>query len=333
MITHDTVASGACELQTEGLTISRYLERWLETAIRGNVQPTTYGIYRGHINKHIVPVIGELLLSELRKEQLQRFAADMLTGGLLSGGSVRAIMKMLRAALEEAVSWGYIGRNPCAGLKLPKEERSEASAFTRNEQERLEAAIANSDDDRDIGVLLMLYTGLRLGEAVGLKWEYIDFDKKQLRIVSCIKRIPNLDKTYSKTIIKEVRPKTTNSKRAVFIPDFLFALLAEKRGKSNSAYVLSMPDGRFIEPRTMQFIYKRLLEKAGVPYRKLHSTRHSYAVRALEEGISVKTVSENLGHATAAVTLTFYAHSLEEHKLDAAARMNGLYINKNRPVF
>jgi integrase len=301
--------------------------------MRGTIQATTYGAYRSQIEKHILPRLGELPMRELNKERIQGFTAELLAGGELAVGSIRSVFKMLRNALNEAVEWGIMEKNPCDRVRLPREEHGHANAFTRDEQGKIEAEIARSDDKRDLGVLILLYTGIRLGELCGLKWEQVDLTERTINIVSAIKRVPNYDKTTERTAVKEVKPKTTNSRRTIFIPYFLCDTFQTLKAESKSEFVVFMQSGKYVEPRTMQFVYKRLLERAGVQYRKLHSTRHTCATRALEVGVDVKTVSENLGHASPTITLAFYAHSLDEQKREAASRMNSLFENKNRSIF
>jgi integrase len=272
----------------EQTTLKEFIADWLETSVRTNVRLSTYGVYRGNAENHIYEPIGGVALGDLRKERLQRFIGELKKLHELAPRTIRAIMIMLKTALNEAVDYGYIDKNPCERLRFPKDEQREVIVFSQDEQKRIESAILSSNDNRDMGVLIMLYTGLRLGELSALRWTQINIAERTLTVSVSLKRVANYDKSRSKTSLIESSPKTAKSRRVIHLPDFLCDKLAEVRADAISEYVVSMKSGKRVEPRTMQFVYKRLLERAGVEHKKLHATRHAFATRSLEVGVDVK---------------------------------------------
>ena len=195
------------------------------------------------------------------------------------------------------------------GVELPKVKKSEVEAFTRDEQNRIERAINIDDKPNDIGFLICLYTGLRIGEVCGLRWADIDFNTGYLTVSRTVQRMT----VDGRSVLCELPPKSDTSLRKIPVPSCLLAKLEKSRKLRKSLYVLST-GCHMMDPRTFQYQFKKLLECAGVRYTNAHTLRHTFSVRALELGFDIKTLSEILGHADVTTTLKTYAHSLDEHK-------------------
>jgi integrase len=159
--------------------------------------------------------------------------------------------------------------------------------------------------------MLCLYTGIRIGELCGLMWSDIDFERKLLCINRTIQRIRSNGE--NKTEVTFLTPKSKTSTREIPLPDFLLELLFKHRPLTNGEYVLNYKN-KPIEPRTLQYRFKKILQTADVKNVGFHITRHTFATRALENGCDVKSLSEILGHGSATVTMNKYAHSSTEHK-------------------
>lgn len=163
-------------------------------------------------------------------------------------------------------------------------------------------------DATSIGVLLSLYAGLRLGEVCALEWTDIDFSLQIVRIRKTVSRVRT---PAGGSILVIEAPKTASSLRDIPLCSWLIPLLNEVRLGSSSNYVVSKTV-KFVSPRTFDYRYHRLLTLAGVPPINYHALRHTFATRCMEVGMDVKSLSEMLGHASAAVTLNIYVHpSLE----------------------
>lgn len=305
-------------------TIGDYLNYWLNKVISVSVRQSTYTAYRGYIVNHLQRYIGNLALKELSTEHLQEVVCA-LQEKRLANKSVQSIMLMLKSALKYAIDYGYMQKNPCDMVRLPQLEEREIIVFDAKKQRRLEQTIAQSMDNRDYGVLICLYTGIRIGELCGLKWNCIDFAQSTMEIKNSLNRITIYEDNKKKTILSEVLPKTKKSRRKIPLPLFLCQLLNTLKKSSNSEYVISMKNGNPVEPRMMQFVYCRLLERAKIAHVSFHTLRHTFATRAIESGADVKTVSEILGHTNTMITLNRYTHSLFEQKKKLMANLNTLY--------
>jgi integrase len=305
-------------------TTGEFLKYWLEQVIRGNVRQSTYMAYRSYIVNHLQKYIGADALEGLKVERLQGVIATLTAKGLASK-TIRSIMLMLRGALNCAVDYEYIIKNPCDKVRLPRLEEKEIVVFEKSDQKRLEKTIAESGDIRDYGVLICLYTGLRIGELCGLKWDSISFSERTIDIKNSLNRVITYDGGVKKTMLVEAAPKTKKSRRIIPFPSFLCQVLKAIKKRSNSEYVISMKSGKAVEPRMMQVIYTKLLKAVGVEYVSFHTLRHTFATRAIEAGADVKTVSEILGHANTMITVNRYAHSLFEQKRKLMDKLNALY--------
>lgn len=223
--------------------------------------------------------------------------------------------------MKSAAKWAETTKNYANRIRnaeLPKSQPKEIAVFTPDEQKKLLRTILASHDHTACGVLLTMYTGLRIGELCALQWKDIDFDTRILHISKTVQRI-RVYGEESKTAVKVTAPKSATSMRDIPLPEFLISMLAAYRSDGN-AYIAS-GSKELIEPRSFTNRYKSLLKKAGVPSRKFHCLRHSFSTSALQQGFDVKTLSEILGHANANITMRVYVHTSMERK---SACMNRL---------
>ena len=200
-------------------------------------------------------------------------------------------------------------------LKRPKLKEKPVACFTFAEQKRIEQAILNGKKDKLYGIILCLYSGLRIGELIALQWNDIDFAKGILTVSkSCHDSKDGL-------IIDE--PKTATSRRVIPLPRQLLPILKGIKKKSDSPFVVSA-NGKPVPVRSYQRSFELLLKKLKIPHKGFHSLRHTFTTRAIECGMDIKTLSEILGHKNPSVTLNRYAHSLMEHKADMMNKLGKL---------
>jgi integrase len=213
-------------------------------------------------------------------------------------------------------------------LWVPKRANIPVEVFTVKEQIRIEQNILSSNDFRAYGILLCFYTGIRLGELCALRWENIDLETGVMSITATAARVNKYDPQGYKTIMVTGTPKSRNSGRKIPIPAFMTALLKKiaPDDRRETDYVFSSMD-KPAEPRTIQRLYKKILKSANVNGRKFHVIRHTFATRALELGIDIKTLSELLGHSSVVITLNVYTHSMLEQKKIAIQKMNSMYLS------
>lgn len=283
--------------------LSEWLNLWIETA---EVKESTRQLYRRHIQNHIEAQIGKKPLKKLSAEVLQAFVSDLK----FAPSTVRLIFTILKSALMCAEDKGYI-TNIWSKIKLPKQIKSEVQILTPQEQRQLENLLS---EENDIGILICLYMGLRIGELCALKWSDVDFSNKIIHIRGTQSRIDGK--------LKITEPKSKASKRTIPIPDILIDKL--RAHKNNSDFVLSNKGG-MVEVRAYRRRFKALLKAADLPDIKFHALRHTFSSRALEVGMDYKTLSEILGHASVAITMDLYVHSLDEHKKNQMNKLNEIY--------
>jgi len=268
------------------------------------IKPSTYGIYERYLTNYISPYFGNRKCHTLTQKIIQAFADHLIQNGL-SVKTTKSVFSFLKAGLTGAADEGVFE------IRLPKHAGREAVAFSLDEQRRLEAAASGSDAIDHLGVILCLYTGIRLGELCGLMWTDVDFGSNNLHIRRTIQRIKS--DGDAKTQIAFMTPKSQSSARRIPLPPFLSELLQSHKCETGGEYILSR-NGNPIEPRNFQYRFKNLIADAAVKSATCHSMRHTFCTRALESGMDVKTLSEIVGHASPTITLNQYAHSLDEHK-------------------
>ena len=191
--------------------------------------------------------------------------------------------------------------------------------FSVSEQKKIENYILQSGKDKLFGIVLCLYTGLRIGELLALTWSDIDFGKGLL-FVSKTCHDGNDGENHIRIIDS---PKTVNSRRVIPLPKQILPLLKGLKKRSEGEYIVADGD-KPVFVRSYQRTFELLLKKLHIPHKGFHSLRHTFATRALECGMDVKTLSEILGHKNATITLNRYAHSLWEHKSEMMNKLGKL---------
>ena len=295
-----------------------WLIKWLEDYVRPSVKVRTYERYALIVERHIKEAIGGAEPDDLTPLVLQSLVAELLrngnkkTGGGLSANSVNAVISVIQNSLKTAHLLGLTKEYTADKIKRPKLTEKPVEGFTLAEQKRIEQAIFAGKKDKMYGILLCLYSGLRIGELMALGWSDIDLAKGILTVSkSCHDGKGGL-------VIDD--PKTAASRRVIPLPKQLLPILKALKKRSDSPFVVSA-NGKPVSVRSYQRSFELLLKKSDIPHKGFHSLRHTFATRAIECGMDVKTLSEILGHKNPTVTLNRYAHSLMEHK---QAMMNRL---------
>ncbi len=300
------------------MTYKNWLNIWLENYIKPSSKERTYIRYGQLIRTHIAPKIGETDVNDLTPIVLQSFVTELLnsgnekTGKGLSANTVNAVISVMQNSLRTAHLLGYAKEYTANMIKRPKLKERKIECFTLAEQKKIEATVFESKKTKLFGIVLCLYSGLRIGELIALQWKDIDFPKGLLTVSrSC-------HDTSGGIVFDE--PKTATSRRIIPLPKQLLPKLKSIKKSSNSDFVVSV-GGNAVSVRSYQRSFELLLKRLNINHRGFHSLRHTFATRALECGMDVKTLSEILGHKNPTITLNRYAHSLLEHK---SAMMNRL---------
>lgn len=310
------------------MKLKNWLEVWLNKYTKHTVKLRTYGRYEYIIEKHINPKLGDYELEELSPVLLQDFVLDKIehgnlkTNGPLANNSVIGIVNVLKSALSLAKSLEIIQKNYTNKIKLPQAIEKEVTAFDKLEQDKLVKFCLEAKKKNYIGIVICLYTGIRLGELLALTWNDIDLNSGIMNITKTAYRI----KENGTPRIVVDKPKTRNSSRIIPLPKQLIEILKQVKKKSNSLYVLSTRNGGMVGTREYQKTYQRILAKLDIPYKNFHSLRHTFATRAVEMGMDVKTLSEILGHKNPMITLQRYTHSLISYKTEMMNKMGKMLV-------
>ncbi len=303
-----------------------WLNEWMENYIMPSSKQRTYTRYGEIVKLHIIPHLGEYEMSDLSPIVLQRFVTELLqsgnlnTGKGLSANSVNGIITVVQNSLKIAYTLGIITEFSADKIKRPKATEKKVECFSLPEQKKIEQYILEKKQTKLFGILLCLYTGLRIGELLALEWSDIDMSKAELTVNRTCHF--GKDKTGKYTRMTNT-PKTNSSARTIPLPKQLVPMLRDIKKNSHSIYVISS-GVKPISIRSYQRTFAGVLRKLDIPHRGFHSLRHTFATRALECGMDVKTLSEILGHKSPTVTLNRYAHSLMEHKKDMMNKVGKL---------
>lgn len=277
-------------------TLNYYIDNWL-MSIRFLVKTSTYAHYYTIVNKHIRPYLGEVEIKVIKPKTIENFMNQKFEEGL-STKSIRDMIVVLKQILSYA--------NISIKFRLPKLQKKEIKILSKNEIQILEKEIMKRKSYAAYGILLSLYTGVRIGEVCALTWKDIDLNKRVIKIEHTMLRIMDLEKEdRTKVIIEE--PKTEHSKREIPINQLLYDVLVKIKPKNRNTYFLTGTK-EYIEPRTYYNQYQKILKDIGIKRYGFHSLRHTFATRCIEIGMDPKTLSEILGHSDVKVTLSLYVH-------------------------
>lgn len=306
-------------------TVAEFINEWLETSAKPRVRARTLADYRSLAERYLVPLLGHRKLAQLTPKDIQRTYNELKARGL-SARTVRYAHSVLHGALEQAVRWNLLARNSAKLVDLPRDERREMRALTPAEASRLLAA-ARGTRFEALWILL-LTSGLRPGEALGLKWSDIDADRVRIQRTLVWQR----DGSW-----ELAEPKTSRARRVVTLPPTTHRALQSHRAQQLEErfragphwegldLVFSNAAGRPLEWRLIARRYFHpLLRAADLGSLRPYDLRHSCATLLLAAGENVKVVSERLGHASVALTLDVYSHVLPDMQQRAAERIEEL---------
>lgn len=317
-------------LEPNHMKLGTWMDIWLRD-YTGNLKPATYSVYESHVRFHIKPSLGHFPLASIPPHAVQRFYNELLDEQGLSPKTVKNIHGALHKALEQAKKLNYIRDNPLDAVIVPRVEKARIETLTDKELIRFLHVIRDQPDE--LIYYVTVFTGLREGEVLGLTWDCVDFENNLLLI--------NKQHTYVRRAKEYAFASLKNDKiRTLTVADEVMEALQRQQARqadwaAEAGSAWSNPDnlvfttelGSFITSKALYNRFKRLMKKNGFENLRFHSLRHTFAVNSLRAGDDIKTVQENLGHATAAFTLSTYAHCSPGMKRESAKRM-GKFIQK-----
>jgi len=312
-------------------TVADYLNRWLSDYAAQSVAPRTFEAYRRIIRTRIVPSLGSIQLGQLRPAHIVAaerawLEAGSLTrrGKALAPRTVVQAHRILREALQQAVRWQMLTVNPADAVSPPRVPHGEMHAFDASETARFLRAVSGSEFGP--AFTTAVYSGLRLGELLGLRWRDVDLDAGALSIQQTLHRTEGGQLVFAPT-------KTHRSRRQVSIPASLVEVLRRHRAEQTGQRLLAGPAwqetdlvftdalGSPISDNRIRPAFAAVIKAAGLPRIRIHDLRHTMATLMLTAGEHPKVVSERLGHATVGITLDTYNHVLPGLQAAAAERL------------
>jgi integrase len=323
---------------SEKQTVAQYLEAWLRI-VRPSLRQSAYASYDLNVRRAL-PHLGSRRLARLTSADLQGLYSALLERGMkgrpLSKRSVEQCHTVLHTALKQAVGWGLLARNPAEFVAVPRPERQEMRTLS---QEQVEALVERTTEHRLHALWVLLpTTGLRLGEALGLKWGDLDFGAGTLQVRRALQH-----KRGTHELIL-VEPKSKQSRRTVELVEHTAAILSAHRRRQaaelqvagadwdDRGLVFTTPTGEPLHPRNVGDTFRRLLPRIGLPRVRLHDLRHTAATLLLSWGQHPKVVQEMLGHSTIAITLDLYSHVVPGMHREAARQFGRLFRSESRPA-
>jgi integrase len=294
-----------------------FLGGWLE-ARKSQLRPTTLGNYERDVRLHIVPFLGATKLARLTPEQINRLYGHLLDSGL-SPRAVQHVHVVLGRALEDAVRWGKLARNPARFADAPKPQRRDMQTWTAGELSQFLGWCRDNKSNyvcasHFVAYLLSATTGMRRGEVLGLRWKDLDLNGARVTISRSL--IGNRGRHYFSP------PKTRAGLRTISLDAETLTTLKEHRlATMSQELVFSEDDGRPLNPNAFSASFQDAIKLAGLPRIRFHDLRHTFATLALQAGVNPRTVQERLGHSNVAITLGIYTHVTERDERGAAVKV------------
>lgn len=293
-------------------TYKKHVIKWLNEK-KSYVKESTYANYSYIVYNYIIPYVGNYNVKKLNKKVFQDLILNLHEKSL-SNKTIKDIIMVIKSSLRKVFEENKI-KSFSLKLVYPKEKNIKTmNVLSKNEQHILMEYIIKNINDKNVGILLSLLCGLRIGEVCALKWENIDLENKIIHITKTIQRIyiKENNTILSKVVI--TNPKTIKSNRDIPINDFMYEKLINLR-KNNNVFVLS-GNAQYIEPRTYRNYFTKILKSLNLRHFKYHSLRHTFASNLISLKIDYKTVSELLGHSNISLTLNLYVHPSNQDKLE-----------------
>ena len=291
------------------LTVNEWMDFWQKEYLLG-VKPSTANLYKECIRLYISPLIGSVRMDKLTGPMVQRFYNELYLPSdpgrnPVSPKSVKNVHGILHKAFQQAVRNGMLRLNPTESCVLPKIYKKEIQPLTSEQIAALLRILPGHPHEYLFQIAL--YTGMREGELLGLTWDCVDFAHGTILVKQQLQREHKTGGEY------HLLPTKNGKKRVVPMAPSVARLFE-------------------LQKTTVYCCFKRVVEKIGAPHARFHDLRHSYAVICIESGVDIKTLQENLGHATAAFTMDVYGHVSRQMQLNSASKLESFIQNINEKV-
>lgn len=330
------IADGLYVIPIKG-NLAEWLKYWLYNHKATNVERSTLDTYEWNIKSSIIPHLGQIELTKLQTMQVQQFYTHMLKEENKSTSVVKKIHSIMNMALEQAVKEKKIAFNPIKACTLPRVRYKEMLVLDRDARIKF-LELAYKEAPRYFPIFLtVIYTGLRRGEVLALRWgNDVDIENGTISVNRTVNRLKTrkTDSPKKTELVMKDSPKSQSSKRVIPITNVLLAVLQEQKKRQDeekelvdAAYqeqrlVFATATGHLIEPRGLLRCLYNLLEKAGLPRMSVHGLRHTFATMLLEMGENLKVIQNYLGHSKLSTTADIYLHRTSNIMNESVERLN-----------
>jgi len=292
---------------------SQILNEWLENR-KNSIKESSYNKYLTSIENNIIPHLGNIDIKKLKDSDIYNyFNTEKILS--LSDSTRKILYIIITSSLNYSIENKYIKSFPKLNVKL-KAPKHRVIYFTQKEQSIFEKYILDNMSLNNLGLLLALYTGIRIGELCALQWKDIDFINNTISITKTVQRVKNKEKDSKlKTKLIVTPPKTEHSIRTIPVPKFVMSILKEYK-KDNEIFIFNDSNNPK-DTRAFEKYFERVLKKCKIKNLNFHSLRHTFATRSRESGMDIKILSELLGHSSYKITLEIYVHTSLDFKKDS----------------
>lgn len=317
--------------QTKGTkTLSEICVLWLDE-VKTQIKHSTYVKYYNIIHNHIVPSIGTHKMSLINTSLIKQFVDKKLTDGKLCGNgglspkTVKDILSVIRLVIIYSNNIGVVCNCRLDCISIKSSEKN-IEVLSQSQQDKLTSYLINNLNNTNLGILICLYTGIRIGEICALKFEDISITDRIIRIRKTMQRVQNfISSRENKTDVIITPPKSKSSVRDIPMPEFIAKAITDENLYTAKAFLLTGDTFHFIEPRTLENRFKNCTTACGIENVSFHTLRHTFATRCVELGFETKSLSEILGHSSVNITLNKYVHSSIELKRQNIDKLNAAF--------
>lgn len=322
-----------------------FIPEWKSKYAVKHLSPTTMARYNEMIKLRIIPAIGHMRMDKVKPLHILDFLEKLQMDGArgdgkergLSSGSVQYYHRVLKNIFSRAVEWRIIKDNPVSSIKKPKVVQKQTEVYNKKNVRFLFMALEKEPLMWQVFIKLVLTTGMRRGELLGLEWEHVDLEEGIVSVKQAI--------TYMKDTGYDIKePKTQNSVRKLSLPVPVLnelkkyrKLSLENRMKTDDMweggewfFLFTATNGKSLNPSSVYTWWRRFIEKNNLPYIRFHDLRHTSATLLINQGAHIKTISSRLGHASISTTMNTYGHALEEADKKAADMFNSLFDEEQK---
>jgi integrase len=330
---YESIKNTPVEIQK--ISVEQYMSNWLTKVKKHELKPKSYDSQERILVNQVYPNIGEYQLANIGPAEIQGMI-DNLIRKKLSFSTIKKAYDSVNACFKLGIIKGEIAKNPCVGISLPKNLKKRTNDITTFTDDEVKKICEVAAEKYEVGkqtyrlgqaIVVLLYTGLRIGELAGLKWSDIDFDNKTLAVERSAIMIKNRDPEIEKKNILVVQDSVKNRSSERIIPlnkKVIDALRGIQEINGEYEYVLCKSNGKIIEHRNIDGTFKKILKRCGINPCGLHTCRHTFASMLFKKGVDVKVVSELLGHSDIGTTYNTYIHLIKEQKQQAVGLLDEL---------